>query len=494
MNFLFHQFKSVGLAIILTAMVAQSHAQANRIVGSYWTEAAGFTFSSVDLQSASHMDLDRLDGVGGLLLGETTYDRINHRYIQSTDRGLLVIDAENGAILSAIDNPIHMKGIEWSPTMNLLVGTYWTGTHELFVTLDLTNRNFTPLDTLRGVQWLAAGESSYDAVNDRYFNVTIELGILVIDAYTGTILESIPNPKNVKGLEYNPTTGQIMGSYWNGTNEIFTTLDLSTKAFTDLRILTDVQFLMSGESAYDPVNDWYVNRTNLGFTLIMAQYGAIFQTIPDTRNLTGIELMRSTCELGFTRQPESKRVAINRNVQFIVGTSADPVTYQWQINTGEGFMDLTNTGQFSGATDDTLSISMVTLENNSQSFRCIIQSGSCKAASAPANLEVRNAVSISGDSGGDENEEEDLEDDNTILATKQPLDLLIFPNPTADQVTIQSNEKHLGTRIQLFDSSGRLVIKSRLDSRLITLSLTQLPKGLYFLQMEGSPSIKLIKN
>ncbi len=57
------------------------------------------------------------------------------------------------------------------------------------------------------------------------------------------------------------------------------------------------------------------------------------------------------------------------NVFFsISGENID--TYQWQVNEGSGFVDITNGGVYSGATTDTLYITDVTLAINNYQYRC----------------------------------------------------------------------------------------------------------------------------
>jgi hypothetical protein len=50
-------------------------------------------------------------------------------------------------------------------------------------------------------------------------------------------------------------------------------------------------------------------------------------------------------------------------------------TYQWQLNTGSGYTNLTNTGVYTGATDATLNLTGVTAAMNGYLYRCVVSSG-----------------------------------------------------------------------------------------------------------------------
>jgi|GEM_PF-5163817 len=176
---------------------------------------------------------------------------------------------------------------------NIIVGSYWTGSVEMFTSLDLSTKTFTDLDTLHGVEYLSLGSSTFDAANNRYFNIT-NLGVTVINAQTGTIIDTVAIPLlfGMKGIEYDPNTDKLLGSYWTGSVELFTSLDLSTKTFTDLDTLHGVEYLSPG-SAFDAANNRYFNITNLGVAVINAQTGTILDTVAIPLGIKGIELNKS---------------------------------------------------------------------------------------------------------------------------------------------------------------------------------------------------------
>ena len=60
----------------------------------------------------------------------------------------------------------------------------------------------------------------------------------------------------------------------------------------------------------------------------------------------------------FTTNPTTKAVCTGNGTTFTVAASGSP-TYQWQVDAGSGFTNLSNSGVYSGATDATLTISNV---------------------------------------------------------------------------------------------------------------------------------------
>jgi hypothetical protein len=67
------------------------------------------------------------------------------------------------------------------------------------------------------------------------------------------------------------------------------------------------------------------------------------------------------CQLSVSTQPSNQTININNTGQFIVGSSDTNATYQWQTNLGLGFQNVSNAGQYSGASNDTLTVSNVTM-------------------------------------------------------------------------------------------------------------------------------------
>ena len=75
-------------------------------------------------------------------------------------------------------------------------------------------------------------------------------------------------------------------------------------------------------------------------------------------------------------QPQEAEVCVNvDNARFIVVASGGELSYQWQENSGSGWQNINDGGIYSGATNDTLLISLPPSSMNTYQYRCVVSSG-----------------------------------------------------------------------------------------------------------------------
>lgn len=96
-----------------------------------------------------------------------------------------------------------------------------------------------------------------------------------------------------------------------------------------------------------------------------------------------------------TSNPTNDTICVNANTTYSVSATGFGLTYQWQVNTGSSWTNITNGGVYGGATTNTLSLTGVTSGMNNYKYRCVV-SGTCapSATSASASLTITNALSI----------------------------------------------------------------------------------------------------
>ena len=181
------------------------------------------------------------------------------------------------------------------------------------------------------------------------------------------------------------------------------------------------------------------------------------------------------CQLSVTSQTTNQNVNINSNAQFIVATSDPLATYQWQTDLGVGFQNLNSVGQYSGTTNDTLTISNVTMSNNNQQFRCIINSGSCADTSNVAVLTINNNVGIN------ENTQNNL--------------FSVFPNPAHNVINVKADSKLIGSVFTIYDNAGKAVKSGKINAANTTIELGNLSNGFYMFSVgeNRKQSFKIIK-
>lgn len=92
-------------------------------------------------------------------------------------------------------------------------------------------------------------------------------------------------------------------------------------------------------------------------------------------------------------QPASQSTCNNGPASFSVATGSSGVSYQWQVNTGSGFVNISNGGVYSGATSASLTLSS-TAGANGYLFRCVLSNACGTVNSASAPLAVSGPTSI----------------------------------------------------------------------------------------------------
>ncbi len=170
-------------------------------------------------------------------------------------------------------------------------------------------------------------------------------------------------------------------------------------------------------------------------------------------------------------QPQNQNKNYNDKAIFNVSTNNLSSTYQWQTDNGLGFKNLTNAGQYNGVNDDTLTVSSITMSNNNQLFRCIIDYGGCFDTSKTARLTVTTS--------------------KTNYLNESEL-ISILPNPVKSDLIITSNSKILGSCYELLDHNGKSILNGIFSSEFTKINLEFLPDGLYFLKTYYG-NFKLIK-
>lgn len=96
-----------------------------------------------------------------------------------------------------------------------------------------------------------------------------------------------------------------------------------------------------------------------------------------------------------TQQPVSQTVCSGSTTTFGIGTTNQNIFYQWQVNTGTGFANITNGGPYGGVTTNTLTVSNPTVGFSGYQYRCQI-SGICDNPfnSSTATLTVHAPATI----------------------------------------------------------------------------------------------------
>ena len=98
---------------------------------------------------------------------------------------------------------------------------------------------------------------------------------------------------------------------------------------------------------------------------------------------------KSSCQASFVTQPKSQSFNLNDTAKFTAISGDNTANYKWQINTGSGFSDISNGGQYSGVKTSKLAIANIKKStNNNHKFRCIATNATCTDTSITVTLTV----------------------------------------------------------------------------------------------------------
>ncbi|UPT65931.1 MAG: T9SS type A sorting domain-containing protein [Sphingobacteriales bacterium JAD_PAG50586_3] len=97
------------------------------------------------------------------------------------------------------------------------------------------------------------------------------------------------------------------------------------------------------------------------------------------------------CSVGVWDQPDNIAVSPGEQTGFSIDAPSG-VDYQWQVNTGGGFQNITNNATYSGADENVLEINITTTQMNNYAYRCIISNNTCADTSDIAYLSIITSV------------------------------------------------------------------------------------------------------
>jgi hypothetical protein len=183
-----------------------------------------------------------------------------------------------------------------------------------------------------------------------------------------------------------------------------------------------------------------------------------------------IQILSTECSDTLESNPQDFTAFTNVGwANFKCKSSDTAATYQWQQSNGAGWVDLTNLGNYSGATSDSLVITGVTSAMNNYGYRCIV-TGCTTDTSDVALLSVVNGIG---------------------LGESKLQQLTVSPNPTNGMVSL--NTSVVGN-YGILTLDGR-VLESGTAKK--DYDLTIYPAGVYTLNLttdEGIKVLKVVKN
>lgn len=170
--------------------------------------------------------------------------------------------------------------------------------------------------------------------------------------------------------------------------------------------------------------------------------------------------LKVDCFQSLNTQPSDNTTTIGKDALFFVSSLGSATAYQWQQDIGSGFLDLSNNGNYTGVTNDSLTISKVTLDQNTYKFRCILIDFGCLDTSNTAILLVKKT----GFSG-----------------PQFPIGFKVYPNPSSQFINIEASHKLSSLPYYLTDQAGAKILAGHLNNQINVIDIYNLAPGFYFL-------------
>jgi hypothetical protein len=164
-------------------------------------------------------------------------------------------------------------------------------------------------------------------------------------------------------------------------------------------------------------------------------------------------------------QPQNALLNINDSMLFYTAFNDSNATYQWQIDTGTGFQNMSNSAQFTGVNNDTLMVNYVLTNNHNNHLRCIVTIDVCADTSNSALIEV-NAVTSN---------HHHLNQTN----------FSVYPIPSSSLINVLCKNGY-----KVYSLKGELLLESNEPATQIDISA--LAEGMYYLSANND-FVKIIK-
>lgn len=331
---------------------------------------------SIDMSGGNLAHLLYLKGVnnsiGSYLSGNssTVFYSLNgdQTVFTSDDYRNLIISGSGNKFLSA---DVTAKGVLTMSAGNIDAGTY---------TLNLTNPAVTAIirtnGTVKGKLRRAIGQTgndylypvgtltSYNPLNISFNNLTA--GSLTVQ-FMAEDIGTTGLPLDDDG---NEIYDRVSTGYWSLTS-------VSPLATGSYNLRVDYNGFLGVD-----LSSSIIKRTNGGSLELDGQHGSVTANeVTRTALVNGISSNVTDIAIGKGRprivnHPHNIDICENSDAYFVVkARGRGSLSYQWQVNTGSGFTNISNGGVYSHVTDDKLILTTAPYGMNGYRYRCIITDG-----------------------------------------------------------------------------------------------------------------------
>lgn len=346
-----------------------------------------------------------------------------------------------------------------------LIGLRYDGTRWLVDSLSFPGHHMTDLDTLTNITAIQSGESTFDPVNKRYFHYS-DRGIIVVDANTGTLLDSFPDTLHLLGLEYDPEFEKLYAIYPDASLMRFVSVDPDSGTITILDTLDGINTEVNGVTTFDMCSHTYYFESDENIIAVNANTGAIIDSIPRGLNeYLGLE----SGGTGVALYGLSIRDTM---VDFV---RINPYTKTQTVKSSLSFL---RDGFYPGETTFSRDLGFYVL--NTPSYIYVLDTAGGSVVDTISN--TNNLLGLEAVYN-----EYCIAIDGIQETEHQSLSATVFPNPASEKASLRFNEPVTGASIEVIDFSGKRVSYiQHFSGSVYTADLSGLPDGLYLLRVADS--------
>lgn len=349
---------------------------------------------------------------------------------------------------------VHLNA--FSQQFSQLVGAHHNASTNVFSALDISGNNYQQISSLPAALNFS-GQTTFDDKHQRYF-VKSNSSILIINASTGNIIDSIPNVGAFYNMEYDEKANCLIGMVATGTVITIKVYDVATKIGTSKSTLPTSDSIIVGESTFDAATRRYFTTTNVG-VIVVDSNGVQKDVLCSSPVLKGIEYCPLDNKLYYM---EWAGLAYN-----LVAIESDMCT----INVPGAYLGLVNVETGESTFDKTLG-HYYTITNLG-----LLQINAVNGVVVQTLTPVNNFKGM-----------------EFFSATSTGLNVMgfgtqdhVFPNPGKGVFYFRGLEN--GSLIEVFDVEGKMIYQSIVNQEPMTIDLTGTPKGIYFYTTSDSNHI-----
>lgn len=212
-----------------------------------------------------------------------------------------------------------------------------------------------------------------------------------------------------------------------------------------------------------------------------------------------------TCVNNLAISPTNNSKMIGTNATFTASVSDTNPSYTWQSDFGQGYVNLSNVGKYSGTSTNTMSISNVQLSNHMVPVRAISVSGNCRDTSNIAYVKITDTCITKFNDTIKVTKYDTIKVTDTLVinatlsgvsAPNNTNRLIVYPNPAKDHITIDYGvfSSMSGYTLKIVNTLGQTVFSSPINQQSSYINLsTWTGKGMYNVQI-FDPQNNLIEN